>query len=534
MMRHFALSTVFALVATLSAQPPQDDQAKVQELKRSVARLSEQILDERAKLLLNIKVNDVPLDPKIVKREAVYLTGGKLVEAKVADFFIFEEVKKQVDEHKKPAEYYTITDDEVLREIEPMMNEFSVKNPGIDFWEVVRTQFGLDRETFLQQKKQAMLFDKVFFPGAPNDWPPITQEAIKANTQGGQGPEFMQKLQEATKGVDDKGNARRLPEFWVQLMRQFVQKGLRNWSEIKYASNGLHSEAVISVNGIEWSTDEAFEFVRKGLFVQDLERALQEVVVREALRQELVKMGAYVSDEEFQKRYEEYRKPYDDTPFTVEVIATRFKGYPCLEAFRARWRLITSYSDTIKADMNDDAKLQAHADKYAAFFADGSVNLDLIPFQARNPKTGAWEPDGMQKAKERCDAIFAKLKNKELKFDEALAKYGEFFSNDEKKGLLGNVPLNQIKQQLRESEFTELLDGYSIASFLFYDAQVGKTYGPIQGPDGWFIARINSRTPAQRKLDVKVPRERELVTEDYLNHRFTEWANDVIARVKVE
>ncbi|HZT56201.1 MAG TPA: hypothetical protein VFA35_08250, partial [Burkholderiaceae bacterium] len=115
-----------------------------------------------------------------------------------------------------------------------------------------------------------------------------------------------------------------------------------------------------------------------------------------------------------------------------------------------------------------------------------------------------------------------------------LAKFGEFFANDEKKGLLGNIPLNQIKQQLRESEFTELLDGYSIASFLFYDAEVSKTYGPIQGPDGWFIARINSRTPAQRKLDVKVPRERELVTEDYLNHRFTEWANEVISRVRVE
>src|SRR5262249_26238755 len=120
MMRHFAIPTVFALVATLSAQPPQEDKAKIQELKRSVDRLTEKILDERARLLLNIKVNGTPLDPKIVKREAVYLTGGKLVEAKVADFFIFEEVKKQVDEHRKNPEYFTITDDEVLREIEPM------------------------------------------------------------------------------------------------------------------------------------------------------------------------------------------------------------------------------------------------------------------------------------------------------------------------------------------------------------------------------------------------------------------------------
>src|SRR5690606_9285412 len=101
------------------------------------------------------------------------------------------------------------------------------------------------------------------------------------------------------------------------------------------------------------------------------------------------------------RRYDEYREPYDSTPFTVEIIATRFKGYPCLEAFRARWRLITSYADLIKDEMNDES-LQAHADARAAFFADGQVDVSLIPFQGRNKQTGAWEPEGMDRAKERC------------------------------------------------------------------------------------------------------------------------------------
>ncbi len=528
MIRHYALTTAFALLAAL---PAQDDKQKINELNRSVNRLSDQLYDERAKLLMNIKVNGQALDPRTVKREAVYLTGGKLVEAKVADFFIFEEVKKQVESGKKPAENFQVTDEEVLREIEPMMTEFSVKNPGIDFWEVVRTQYGLNRETFLQQKKQSILFDRVFFPGAPNEWPQITKEAIVANTTQGQGPEFLKKLEEAAGGAD--GKAKKLPEFWLQMMRQFVQKGLRNWSEIKYASNGIPAETVIEVNGNKWPTEDAFEYVRKGLYVQDLERALQEVVVREALRQELVKQGVYVSDEDFLKRYEEYRKPYDDTPFTVEIISTKFKGYPCLEAFRARWRLITSFSDLIKKDFTDE-NLQAHADKHAAFFADGNVNVDIIPFQGRSQKTGGWEPDGMEKARKRCEDVFAKLEKKEVKFDEALTKFGEFFANDEKKGLLGSLPLNQLKQQFRESEFTELLDGFSLSSFLFYEAEVGKAYGPLLGPDGYYIARVNSRSPAQRKLDVKVQRERELVTEDYLNHRFMQWANEVISRVKVD
>ncbi|MEO6598173.1 MAG: hypothetical protein ABIP94_25800 [Planctomycetota bacterium] len=529
------LTLLAAFLATsvglsLSAQDPQE---QVKALQRQVDDLADRLVDERARLLLDIKVNGVRLDPKEVMREAVYLTGGKLVESKVANFFILEELKKQVESGHRKAEEFEVTDADVMEQLGPMKADFETKNPGIDFWQIVRSQYGLNKETFLEQRKEAILFDRVFFPGAPKDWPDITKEAIKAQTQSDQGPRFLEQLEKATEGVDDKGQPKKLPDFWVNMMRQFVQKGLRSWSDIKYASHGLPADIVLKVNDLQWSTVEAFNFVKKGLYVQDIERAMQEVVVREALRQELTAKGFYISDEEFARRYDEYRQPYDTTPFTVEVIATRFKGYPCLEAFRSRWRLITSYGDMIKDEMTD-ANLQAHADKRAAFFADGQVDVSLIPFQGRNPKTGAWEPDGMDQAKVRCEAAFAALEKKEMTFDEAIDKHTEYFSNDEKHGRLGLLPLNQLRQQLRESEFTELLDGFSLSDFLFFDAEVGKTIGPIAGPDGWFIARVNTRTPARRQIDVKVERERQLISEDYVTSRFFQWANQIVAKTKCE
>ncbi|MBM4060278.1 MAG: DUF3450 domain-containing protein [Planctomycetes bacterium] len=511
----------------------QDPQEQVKALRKQVNQLADQLVEERAKLLLDLRVNGQRLDPLEVKREAVYLTGGKLVEAKVADFFILEELRKQIESGQKKPEDFQVSEQDVLEELEPMKADFETKNPGVDFWEVVRTQYGLNRETFLEQRRQAKIFDLVFFPGSPKDWPDITKEAIKAQTQSDQGPKFIEQLEKATEGTDEKGNPKKLPEFWVNMMRQFVQKGLRNWSDIRYASHGLPANLVLRVNDLEWGTEEAFSFVKKGLFVQDLERAMQEVSVREALRQELAGKNVYVADEEFQRRYEEYRQPYDSTPFTVEVIATRFKGYPCLEAFRARWRLITSYADLIK-DEFDDERLQAHANKFGAFFADGQVSIDMIPFQGRNPKTGAWEPDGMDKARARAEAVFAALEKKEITFDAALSERGEYFANDDKRGRLGFLPLNQLKQQLRENEYTQLHDGFAISNHLFFDAEVGKTHGPIAGPDGYFIARVNARTPARRQIDVKNPKERELVREDYLNHRFFVWANEVIAKTKFE
>ncbi|MFY9344068.1 MAG: hypothetical protein WAT39_16380 [Planctomycetota bacterium] len=530
---HRVLAVATAVAVTAASLIAQNDQAQIKALQKEVDQLAEQLVQERARLLTDLRVNGKQLDAKEVMREAVYLTGGKLVEAKVANFFILEEVKKQVESGQRKPEEFLVSEQDVTDQLAPMKTEFESKNPGVDFWQVVRSQYGLSKETFLEQRKESLLFDRVFFPGAPKDWPAITKEAIKAQTQSDQGPRFLEQLEKATEGTDEKGQPKKLPDFWVNMMRQFVQKGLRSWSDIRYASHGLPADVVLKVNDLEWKTDEAFEFIKKGLYVQDLERAVQEVVAREALRQELIAKGAYVSDEEFTRRYDEYRQPYDSTPFTVEVIATRFKGYPCLEAFRSRWRLITSYAEMIKAEINDE-NLQAHADKRGAFFADGQLDCNLIPFQARNPKTGAWEPDGMTAAKARCEAVFAALEKKELTFDQALDKHTEFFANDDKKGRLGMLPLNQLRQQLRESEFTQMLDGFSLAEYLFFEAEVGKTLGPIQGPDGWFIARVNTRTPARRKIDVKVERERELVREDFITCRFFTWAGEVIGRAKFE
>ena len=529
MNRAFVLSATLLVASPVFAQ----QQEQIEKLQQEVNELNDQLVEERTKLLQDIKVNGKQLDPLVVMRETVYLTGGKLVESRVSNFFILEEMKKQIESGARPVTDFQVTDEEVMENLAPMRAEFESKNPGVDFWEVVRSQYGLSKETFLAQQKETLLFDRVFFPGQPKDWPDITKEAIKAQTQQSQGQAFWDQLEQATQGEDADGNPKKLPAFWVNMMRQFVTKGLRSWSDVRYATDGLPPEVVLRVNDLEWSTEDAFEYVKKGIYVQDLERAMQEVVIREALRQELIAKGAYISDEEFATRYDEYREPYDSTPFTVAVIATRFKGYPCLEAFRSRWRLISSFTDMIKDELNDE-NLQQHANKRAAFFADGQVDVSIIPFLARSTTSGGWQVDGMAKAKDRCQKLFDRLAAGDLTFDKALESHTEFFANDDKRGLLGLLPLNQLRQQLRESEFTQLHDGFSVAEFLFFDAEVGKTIGPIEGPDGYYIARVNSRTPARRRIDVKAERERTLVREDYITYRFQQWAREVIANATFE
>ena len=110
---------------------------------------------------------------------------------------------------------------------------------------------------------------------------------------------------------------------------------------------------------------------------------------------------------------------------------------------------------------------------------------------------------------------------------------GEFYINDKDRGRLGSKSLNDLRRTLRESEYSELLDGASLGYHIYYDAEVGKVEGPLRGSDAYYLVRVNSRGPASSDVKVSDEHTRELVTQDYIGYRFLKWANDVLARTKV-
>ena len=517
-------------VVQASAQDPQAGLLKQErDLREQIKQLEQQLVKARAEGLRAVTVNGKTLPPDQVRREAVHLVGAKLVKLKMADFFV-EEYKQKAIEGGRDKKEFEIPEEKIVKDLEGTVREFQIKNPGVEFWDAVRAITGLDKEGYLQQARQTELFNKVFFPGPAKQWPQITKEAIMASAQGGSGKEFWENIEKSS--VDDKGNPREMPPFWMQLCRQWVQKQLEKWSDIQFPSDGLPPEVVLKVNERTWSTADAFDQIRPALSVQDHEKAIGEVMVREVLKQELEKANAYLSDEAFRKEFDIFRQEYDNTPFTTEVIAVAFKGYPSLEAYRQRWRLIKSFENFIAKDINDD-NLKAHAEKFARFFADGSTSLDVIQILGKDIKTSGWVPEGMEHAKVRVQAVFDEIKNG-MPFEKALETKAEYYQTDQEKGRLGSKSLNQLRQSLRESEFTDLLQGYSLGYFLFYDAEVGKVVGPMRGPEGYYIARVSSRTPARSIPAISEPRTRELVKQDYVTWRFLNWANESMSKAKIQ
>lgn len=518
-----------ALVAP--AVPAQSERLAAEEtrLQLAVRDLEAKLGRQRASGLRSIVVNGVELAPQDVRREAIFIVGARMVDAKIAEFFVEEWMQHQIDEGRDPEEF-EISEDEIVEQLQGQVAEFQQKNPGVEFWEAVRSMTGLSKEGYMVQRRKTELFHKVFFPGPATNWPDITKEAIVA-AAASNGQQFWDSIEKSSTNPET-GEPRDLPPFWMQLCQGWVQTQLKKWSDIRYPSDGLPADIVLSVNGRTWKTAQAFEIVRPGLFLQDIERAMTEMVVREALKQELTELDAYMPDEAFRTAFDESHQQVGNTPFTPQVIATAFKGYPSFEAYRQRWRLMRSFENTIAEDLNNDT-LQEHGTKFSRFFSDGQTSVDVIQFLGKDVKTGAWLPDGMAGAEKRAAEALAAIEGGAA-FDEVLAERGEFYVTEEHKGRLGSKSLNQLRQSLRETEFTDVLYGYSVGNYLFYDAEPGAIVGPLRGPEGYYVARVNARTPARGAVSVEDARQRELIKQDYVTHRFVQWSNDVLAKAVIE
>jgi hypothetical protein len=519
---------------TVTSQDPKKDPEKVVEQQKLVdeirkARdLRQQIVSD---LLKSIEVNGKALPADSLQRATVFLAGNNLIELKILEFMVEEWKARLIKEEGKKEADFVVDPKIVEAEIKKNLNEFAIKYPGLDFWEVVRSQTGVSKDRYLHQRIVTMVFDKVFMPGSPDKWPAISVEAIKAGANGSDGEAFWDGLKKNSKGVD--GEPKPMPAFWLDMIRKMLVTQLKKWSDIKFPADGLPGDVVLEVNGRRWLTSDAFAQVKEGLFVQDMETAVSELVCREALKQELTKANSYLSDKDFREQFAEYRKQFDSTLFNTEMIARAFKGYPTLEAFRSRWRLMKSYEDMIAKEINDDS-LQAYAEKHKRFFADGNVNVDVIAFLGRDVRSGAWQPNGMAKALKRAEKSLAGIKGGTSSFDKTLEASGEYYTQDKERGRLGSKSYNELRRSLRESEYTDLLKGFSLGYFIFYEGAVGKVLGPIQGAEAWYLVRINGRTPAKKPVSVKEARTRDLVKQDYVAYRFLEWSKKVLETTKLK
>ncbi|PIE22126.1 MAG: hypothetical protein CSA62_13675 [Planctomycetota bacterium] len=467
-------------------------------------------------------VNGKTLDPLEVQRQTLYLVGQRQMQQKLIEMLIDDQIEEQIRDGRKRSEFDVI-ENEVKKSIAKIISEFKTKNPGKNFWEELR-KTNTSREEYFTMQRSTLLFDKIFFPGIPRNWPEITKECIVA-AGGEQGTEFFKKFEESVK------EGQPVPPLWLHICRQWVMSKLQDWTEVRYASDGLAPDVCLEVNGRQWKTTEAMKALGLKITPTDRRRALTEIVLQTAMKQQLQAEGHWLSDEEFKKEFAEYSAPYDKTPFTVKVMALNFKGFPNFEIYKQRWRLERSYQRKIAKEVNDE-NLKKHLEQAKSFLADGRASIRLIRIAAFDDMTGTWKPGGWAQAEQKAKAAMKALEGG-MSFDEAVQKFSFWPEHMTNQGSLTNKSLNEIRQELRESEYSDFIAGYSVAEILFYKVAANQVAGPLRGQDGYYLGYVVNKQEPVGSVDLADKNQRDLVKQDYLTHRFLTWSNEIAAKTSI-
>ncbi len=472
-----------------------------------------------------LEVNGIQIDPLEVERQTLYRVGQRQIREKLIEMIIDEQIRESIEEGKRKKAEFDVMEKEVQKSIDEQKKAFADKYPDKDFYSILQMQ-GVTPEEFVTMTRTTILFDKIFFPGVPKNWPDITKECIIA-AGGEQGADFMKKLEESVK----PGQV--VPPLFLRICRQWVLQKLEEWSDVRYASDGIPPQACMMVNNKPWLTVDASRALALKIRPEDRANALTELALWTAVKGELKKAGKWLSDEQFQKEFEEYRAPYKDGPFNIKVMAMTFKGYPSFEVYKNRWRLERSYEHLIAKEINDDS-LKAHLERASRFLNDGKLSVHLIRIPAWDDETGTWRQNGFERARLEAQRVFDEIASKKMPFEAAKTQFSKWPSHIEHQGFLGIKGLNELRQELEETEYTDFISGFSVANELFYKGEVGNVMGPLRGQKAYYIAFIASRTPASGSMDLSDKNQRDLVKQDYLSYRFLNWANEVASRTTVK
>jgi len=222
--------------------------------------------------------------------------------------------------------------------------------------------------------------------------------------------------------------------------------------------------------------------------------------------------------------------------------------------------------------LKGDTPLEKYIERNKRFLTHGQTNCELILYGADDAKAGS-NAARFDAARKRAEKGIADIKEGARRADEARAAakkegkgdaevaaaasaaakgltFAEVLDRDsdfpaaipglppdqqQNRGRIGSRMLNPLIKILGESELTHVLQGYSVAEYLFFDAPVGKVVGPLRAPKGYYVARVIARTPgAPGAAAVTALAPGPIAEEDFLNHSFRDFVNDVVAHSKIE
>lgn len=445
--------------------------------------------------LRTIRVGDTELTPTRILRELVFLQPGHVAYA-IRSILAEDWRQRRVVAGSDP-EDFEVSDAEIRERI--ARNAAQLANVAVPVGAAPAPTGRMpvqDFSTDPEAVRAELTFEKVFMGGPPAEWPEVSKSAIIAS-QGDTGEAFWSQLAQL--------GDRPLPLFWQKMVRDMLHKGLVENAVLHYPHQGLPPHVALVVNGQEWAAAKGTALIMSGMTPHELRLGVREVVAREVLRQELAQEGMLLGRAEFDAAYAALEATFEP-PFGLDVVAKLFEGYPSAYAHRQRWRLLRSFEVNLMAKP-DEARLKAHAETHKIW--GGKVGAEFLRF------------DGNVAARDALARLEAGATWSDLR--------AELHPDvDNAPGAPATSTPILLGQQLGESRFTDLLVRDSVLHTLFAHGDSGETIGPVDGAEGFYLARRVARADAGpgKVRDAAEP----ALYDEYRWFQFAHWARGVVER----
>jgi hypothetical protein len=485
--------------------------------------------------------------PADLKRAIVVgTTGRNLLESAKLQVFIDEEIARQKEEGVDVSKYVVSKEDidKAIEDADKMVKEEFQGHPEI---QESRDLFAMPESVWFDQIEQTQLFDRVFLPTDPREYPATTVAALNQSA-----PDFVQRLidghmlklktaEETGEPVKEDPNGQAM---FRQLMRQIVIGALNKSAEIKTFIDGIPPENALEVNGHPIKTEDIWRAIRWKVRQEDVDEATSWFERTITARKALEAAGKYMTDEEFENAYREYTAPYEASPFNMEAVAVSFKKFPSAEHYKAHFRLEESYKHLIENELTSE-NLQAHVNGRAGnLLGLAKVDVEVILISAYDFQVSAFKENGWEEAGQRAVACVKELAAG-APWEEMVDKYSEWYeppvakstaasaaSFSKNKGRFGLKNRNELLQQLGESDWSLFLNGYTVTDYIFFELEPGIPSQPLRGPNGYYIARVTRRTPPSSHINIEPTGQRPLVEQDYLATRFNAFCQEQLDKAR--
>lgn len=548
-------------------------------------------VDKRAKAAVDAALNGKTFPSPEAEQKA---KEEELAKARSAAFAA-EDLRKiwqaEYDRQRKfLAETVVPNEAEYNAELKRTLDEFKTNYPLLDLDAEVSRAFRTV-EWYKKNLRQTMLFDRVFYPDDPEDWPITTVEAVRADSGDTLLTDARDSYKMRKEHADKTGEP--LPKedpIYTQMMRQIVRDGMYATIDFRTAADGLPDDLLLSADKdgdgkpeLVVTTAEVWDAVKDTVAQTEIDEAKQWYITSMATADRLKADGALLDEAGRQAAFAELNKQFIGTYYNMEILAVQTYFFPSVETYREYYCLHAGFKKLMepklqKQENGDLAQpLRDYLDHSNRIMGLGQIDLDCLLVSAFDIPHFKWKPDGWAKAKKLAQEIKADLDKNLADYNAQRAEiakakaegkadykpekevmepyqywskqmddHSEYWdppapekgkSSDvgmKKRGRFGLRYRNDLQGFVGETPYSHWVTGNSITDYAFFDQAEGAIAGPFKGPQGYYLTRVQHRTPPTRPLNLGDPKHVDLLKDDYLRVAFVDYAKEAVKKADVK